>query len=236
MVRFSFGSEVHHHLADRPAATTLKYTGKAVLPHFGIFRPDQVTVQMSRDYTAKRLAQGRSKGTVWTELGHLRTCLMWAKKVGLIDRAPYVERPQKPAPKDRWLTLAEIDRVLSAAAEPHIKLAALLMLTTAGRVSAILELTWDRVDFGRGQINLRLENDGPREGRPVVPINGSLRAALLQAREASISNYVSNGPANRSSPSAKAWSDWSAMQDDLRFQRMSFDTRQPFIWLSAGSP
>lgn len=178
------------HLADRPAATTLKYTGRAVLPHFGAFRPDQITVDQCRAYTVKRLAQGRLKGAVWTELGHLRSALMWAQKVGLIDRAPYVERPQKPAPKDRWLTHAEIDRVLSADAEPHVKLAVILMLTTAGRVSAILQLTWDRVDFDRGQINLRLDNDGPRKGRAIVPINGSLRAALLQAREASLSNQV----------------------------------------------
>jgi integrase len=178
------------HLADRPAATTLKYTGRAVLPHFGAFRPDQITVDQCRAYTVKRLAQGRSKGAVWTELGHLRSALMWAQKVGLIDRAPYVERPQKPAPKDRWLTHAEIDRVLSADAEPHVKLAVILMLTTAGRVSAILQLTWDRVDFDRGQINLRLDDDGPRKGRAIVPINGSLRAALLQAREASLSNHV----------------------------------------------
>lgn len=178
------------HLADRPAATTLKYTGRAVLPHFGAFRPDQITVDQCRAYTVKRLAQGRLKGAVWTELGHLRSALMWAQKVGLIDRAPYVERPQKPAPKDRWLTHAEIDRVLSADAEPHVKLAVILMLTTAGRVSAILQLTWDRVDFDRRQINLRLDNDGPRKGRAIVPINGSLRAALLQAREASLSNQV----------------------------------------------
>ncbi len=33
--------------------------------------------------------------------------------------------------------------------------AILLMLTTAGRVGAILDLTWDRVDFDRAQIDLR---------------------------------------------------------------------------------
>lgn len=178
------------HLEGRPAAVTLGYTGKAVLPHFGAYRPDQVSVDLCREYTAKRAKQGRAKGAVWTELGHLRSCLMWAQKVGLIDRAPYIERPQKPAPKDRWLTHAEIDRLLTAEAEPHIKLAALLMLTTAGRVSAVLQLTWDRVDLDRGQINLRVDQEGPRKGRAVVPINATLRAALVQAKEAALSDYV----------------------------------------------
>lgn len=178
------------HLEGRPAATTLGYTGKAVLPHFGAYRPDQVSVALCREYSAKRSKQGRAKGAVWTELGHLRSCLMWAQKVGLIDRAPYIERPQKPAPKDRWLTHAEIDRILAAEAEPHIKLAALLMLTTAGRVSAILQLTWDRVDLDRGQINLRVDQEGPRKGRAIVPINNTLRAALVQAKDAALSDYV----------------------------------------------
>nr|WP_254701891.1 MULTISPECIES: hypothetical protein [unclassified Roseovarius] len=34
----------------------------------------------------------------------MRTCLNWAVKTGLIDRAPYIERPSKPAPKERYLT------------------------------------------------------------------------------------------------------------------------------------
>lgn len=178
------------HLEGRPTDETMGYTGKAVLPHFGELRPDQITVEHSRTYAANRAKAGIKKGSVWTELGHLRSCLMWAAKVGLIERAPFIERPQKPAPKDRYLTRAEIDRLLAADCEPHIRLAILLMLTTAGRVSAILQLTWDRVDLDRGQINLRADQEGPRKGRAVVPINSSLRAALTVAKEASLSDYV----------------------------------------------
>ena len=108
------------HLENRPAAKTLGYTGKAVLAHFGAYRPDQVTVDLCREYTALRLKQGRSKGAIWTELGHLRSCLTWAQKVRIIDRAPYIERPQKPAPKERYLTQGEIARLLEAEAEPQI--------------------------------------------------------------------------------------------------------------------
>lgn len=178
------------HLQGRPAAVTMGYTGKAVLPSFGALRPDQITVDDCRRYAADRAKAKIKTGSVWTELGHLRSCMMWAQKVGLIDRAPFIERPQKPAPKDRYLTLAEIDRLLAADCEPHIKLAILLMLTTAGRVSAILQLTWARVDLNRGQINLRADQTGPRKGRAVVPINDTLRAALVTAKEAALSDYV----------------------------------------------
>jgi integrase len=101
-----------------------------------------------------------------------------------------VFRPQKPAPKDRYLDRGEIDRLLSADCEPHVRLAIHLMLSTAGRVGAVLELTWDRVDLDRGQIDLRLETGGPRKGRAVVPINPTLRAALVAAKEAALSDYV----------------------------------------------
>ncbi|MBJ6372115.1 hypothetical protein [Sedimentitalea arenosa] len=63
------------------------------------------------------------------------------------------------------------------------------MLTTAGRVPAILELTWGRVDFTPRQINLRT-GDGLRKGRAIVPMNETIHAALLEARRAALSDHV----------------------------------------------
>ena len=45
---------------------------------------------------------------------------------------------------------------------PHIRLAILLMFSTACRPAATLNLTWDRVNFDREQIDLRTDPDGPR--------------------------------------------------------------------------
>lgn len=60
------------------------------------------------------------------------------------------------------------------------------MLATASRIGAVLDLTWDRVDFARGQINLRVDREGPRKGLAVVLMNTTLRAA----HEAALSDYV----------------------------------------------
>lgn len=174
----------------RSIAETMKYTGKAILPHFGALRPDQVSVDETRSYTEARRKAGIKDGSIWTELGHLRSVVNWAYKHGMIDRAPVIERPSKPAPKERYFTRAEIDRLLSVKCEPHIRLAMILMLSTAGRVGAILELTWDRVDLERGQINLRSGDSETRKGRAVVPINAGLRAALQEAKKAALSDYV----------------------------------------------
>jgi integrase len=176
----------------RAIATTMKHTGKAVLAHFGALDPVRITAEDCRAYTARRRAQGRSDGATHTELGHLRMALSWAAKPGrrLIPEAVEIERPQKPDPKDRWLTRPEVDKLLAAATAPHIRLAIVLMLSTAGRVGAILELTWDRCDFAEGTINLRLHADQPRKGRAIAPMNRTARAALLAAREGALSDHV----------------------------------------------
>ena len=174
----------------RRIADAMKFEWRKMAPFFGNLRPDQVTIDLCRAYAEARRAVGKQDGTIWTELGHLRTVFLWAEKRRLIAFAVPVERPAKPAPKDRWLTRAEAQRLIEAAREHHIKLAILLMLSTAGRIGAILELTWDRVDFEAGKINLRTTEVGPRKGRAVVPINDGLRAALTVAKAAAVTDSV----------------------------------------------
>jgi integrase len=173
----------------RPIAESMLHTGKAVLPVLGHFRPDQITTQDCRDAITEWRSEGKHDGTIWTRMNHLRIVLGWARKQGLIDRAPYIERPQQPAPKDRYLTRAEAERLIAAADQPHIETAIYLMLGTCARVTAALELTWDRVDFERGIVNLRT-GEGQRKGRAIVPMNGMLRSALLNARAAALSDHV----------------------------------------------
>lgn len=177
-------------LAGRPTGKTLGYTGKAVLAHFGHYRADQITRELCHGYSELRAADGKSTGTVHTELGHLRSCLRHAEKVGLIDRAPHIWRPAKPMPKERFLDHDEISALIAAASAPHIRLAIVLLLGTAGRVGAILDLEWDRVDFDRGTINLRIADSATRKGRAVVPMNGMTSAALQTAHDAALSDYV----------------------------------------------
>lgn len=175
--------------AGRSIAESMRHTGKAVLPAFGALRPEQITAHDCRDQIAAWRAEGKHNGTIWTRMNHLRIALGWAKKRGLIDRVPHIERPQQPAPKDRWLEQAEVDALLSAPAAPHIRLAIILMLTTCARITAALELTWDRVDFQRGFVNLRT-GDGQRKGRAIVPMNNLLRGTLQAAREQALSDHV----------------------------------------------
>lgn len=179
-----------HEKMGRRVVEAMAFEWRKMAPFFGALRPDQVTIDLCRAYTAARKAVGKHDGTIWTELGHLRTVFLWAAARKLIAYAPPVERPAKPPALGRWLTDAEIQRLLAVPKAHHIQLAILLMLSTAGRIGAILELTWDRVDFDGGKVNLRTTETGPRKGRAVVPMNDGLRAALSSARGAALTDYV----------------------------------------------
>lgn len=177
--------------AAQSIATTMKYTWVAIGPHFGHRDGEAVTKEECHSYTAARRKAGRSDGAIHTELGHLRTVLVWAQKCRLIDHAPEIPRPQKPSPKDRYLTKDEVKRILAKASLPHVKLAIHLMLGTAARVSAVLELTWERVDLDRRMIRLSDPSATVRQkGRSTIPINDTLFAALKEARKGALSDYV----------------------------------------------
>ena len=175
----------------RSIAETMRHTWKALAPHFGTREATEITVADCRTYTAARCAAGKKDGSIHTELGHLRSVLVWAQKNRMIAHAPHVERPSKPEPKDGYLTRAEAARLLDAAQAPHVRLAIMLMIGTGARNAAGLELTWDRVDFERGMINLRNPFEQRRiKGRAAVPMNNKLRAALQDAKALALSPFV----------------------------------------------
>ncbi|WP_237331850.1 tyrosine-type recombinase/integrase [Yoonia vestfoldensis] len=177
-------------MGERRQAAKLAQTGRNVLPELGHMTAEHISSDDCRAYIAKRRAAGRMDGTIRTELGCLRSALIWAQRQQLINRGPRIEMPQTPPPRERYLSRREVSALIEAAIEPHIRLAILLMLTTAGRSGALFELTWNRVDLERRVIKLSSSDIGPRKGRATVPINDTLVAALQTARQAALSDYV----------------------------------------------
>jgi len=175
----------------RSVVTTMKYTWKALEAYFGDVEGEAVTVAQCRTYTRDRRAAGKKDGSIHTELGHLRSVLVWAQKQRLIAHAPHIERPSKPDPKEGYLTRDEVARLMEEANVPHVRLAILLMISTGARNAAALQLTWDRVDFDRSMIHLRNPFDRERrKGRATVPMNDTLKAALVEAKEGALTPYV----------------------------------------------
>ncbi len=177
--------------AGHAIIATMKHTWKALKDRFGDRDGESITKEDCRAHIAERHKKGIADGTIHTELGHLRMVLVWGEKNGLINKAPHIERPKKPEPKDRYMTREEARKMLVEARTPHLRLAFHLMLATAARVTAILELTWDRVDLDRRLIYLRDPSDAARrKGRAIVPINATLLAVLKEARTGAMTDYV----------------------------------------------
>lgn len=179
------------YLGDRPAAKRMPSVWKQLKRVFGGLLPANVTEQHSKDYIALRRKDGRKDGTILTELNQLGTCFNWNVKRKKIPAAPLLVFPQRPEPKTDYLTRDQVRKIVDACKFRHIKLFVVLAITTGARMGAILDLTWDRIDFERRQIDLRLlDPNRSRKGRAVVPMNDTAYTALLAAKDHARSRYV----------------------------------------------
>lgn len=162
-------------------------TWKALQPHFGHRFGHAVTREDCRAYHTARREAGRSNSTIKTELELLRACL----KHRYGDSATALWLPPASAPRDRYLTKQEVDKLLESIETPHVRLFVTLAIATGARMSALLDLTWDRVDMERGIIDLNPPGrHKTNKRRTVVPMNSRARAALAEAFRARLSDHV----------------------------------------------
>lgn len=205
------------YLADRKmdgkGMQIFEHNWKALAPRFALLSPQDIDAELCRSYARDRFERGKivrrregdkvvevrkdiSPSTVWTELVRLRTCLQWAAERELIAKAPYIWVPSPAEPRQRVLTEDEVWSLIDACKSPHARLFMLLLIATGGRHVAVLELTWDRVSFEGGSINLQKPTDRDPmskrsfKGRAIVPMNNLIRAALSEASGGAQTDHV----------------------------------------------
>lgn len=202
-------TEYRKTLHGRPSHAAAGFEWKSVGPHFGHLFADDVTEADCLAYIEKRRKAHRkdrhgetikrkdgsewtaSDGTIWTELGRLRAALRWAERKNLIAKAPAIKRPTPPPPRDLRMTMGQAQTFIQACEAPHARLFSILALTTGARMGALLDLTWDRVDFERGVILLaNPERAANKKGRAWVPMNATARVALSEAQRGRLTPYV----------------------------------------------
>ena len=160
---------------------------KQLEPHFGYKVGKAITKDDCRAYTKERKRQGKSNSTVRTELELLRACLRWHYG----KEAPQITAPSPSKPRDRYLTKEEAAKLLEHIETPHVRTFVNLALATGARMTAILELTWDRVDFTHGTIDFNPAGRDPtNKRRTIVPMNAKARDALTIAYEARQTDHV----------------------------------------------
>ncbi len=105
---------------------------------------------------------------------------------------PHIELPANSQPRSRWLTEAELARLLTAARDDErLRLFILLAYYTASRRDALEKLTWFQVDLDRERIRLDLPGaKATKKRRPTVPISPVLLPALKRAHAERTTEYV----------------------------------------------
>lgn len=179
------------YLADRRKdgreVTRQENAWKRLEPVFGHRLGTDINKDDCRDYAGLRQRQGASLGTAKIELEYLRACLNLRYGRG----NNHVWTPPARAPRDRYLTREELDTLLQHVSTPHVKLFIILAITTGARMSALLELRWDQVDFKHRTINFnQVGREQTNKRRPEVPLNSRAYEALEQAARGALTDWV----------------------------------------------
>jgi integrase len=164
-----------------------------LLPVFGRFPLAALARSDIKAYAAKRANAGKSQNTIRNELAPLRAMLNDAIEDGYVRenvalRLPRVGRPQKAIEVP---SSADVAAVIAAA--PVESRGPLIVASAGGlRRGEVFALRWADIDFEARLIYVRASNqDGEitqtktKAGVRSVPMFGSLRKFLLEARAAS---------------------------------------------------
>jgi integrase len=139
---------------------------------------------LSHSYMAWRQ---RAINTMRNELSLIRTALNWMHG----KAAPKILVPGIPPSKVGHLTKPQFKKFLTGCSMPHVRLFAILGVTTGARKGALLEAKWDQVSWDRQQLDLnpvgRVQN---RKQRALVPLNGLAMDALREARAGSTCDNI----------------------------------------------
>lgn len=162
---------------------------KAMKGFWDAVDPDLIDEAMCRSYRERRRV---GDATARYELMQLSTALGWATQNGpKRPSRPAIWLPATPERKERHLTKAEFHKFYAAAKADHAKLYMMIGLFTVARPGAILELTWDRVDFMRRRIDFTPPgHTRTNKRRTIVPISDALLPELQKGYDARTTEWV----------------------------------------------
>lgn len=144
-------------------------------------------------YIAQCRAEEYAPGTINQHLTRLRAALRFAVKSGDLATAPHVPSVQEADPKADFLTRHQVAKLLMVSRHkwPHIALFVRLAIYTGARRSAILQLTWDRVDLNVGTADFRLPGKThSRKRRAIAGLPARLVLSLRRIRKRQAGDHV----------------------------------------------
>ncbi len=162
----------------------------AIKRHLGEYRLDKLTPFLMESFQANRLEKdGVSPATAGIDLSALRSILSMAVREGLLNKNPcdgikgirHFTKNEK-----RSLTLDEIHRLLDEL-EGRNRLMCLISLFTGLRLSDVLSLRWEHIDFNNG---LLTRVTAKTERQEVIPISETLLSALRKYKATATGNCL----------------------------------------------
>ncbi|MGB0907378.1 MAG: tyrosine-type recombinase/integrase [Maricaulaceae bacterium] len=157
----------------------LEYHGEATLEEAADLRQQE----LFREWLQSEKSLGLNSVRKVITIG--KAAFNWSYKRGEVDKVPYFElvKVPKPEPMGRHIEVSEVAALIRAADKKHIKLFILMLIATAARPKAVLDLQFDQIDFGEDIIDLNPKGRSrTTKTRPVVKLPQSLKV-LLQAEQ-----------------------------------------------------
>ncbi len=158
-------------------------------PFFGATPALSLTLEKQEAYVEHRRKAGAGDESIRRDLSVLSAALNRAVKYKKLDHRPPALTLSPAPPRERWLTRKEVAAMLRQMRKPtrgkrhdHVTLFTRLALYTGARTGAILDLTWDRVDFDAGLIDFRKPGRRvTKKRRTVTPMTRKVRRMLAHA-------------------------------------------------------
>lgn len=188
--------DAHHVQKNVMARKKAEYYWTLLEPHFGALAVSDLSQDAVDAYRRAR-EKTVKPSTVRNELGYMIAAINFCtvKPHKLVEPAvaegvtDALTLPPTGAPRERWLRAEEMEKLHAAAREMRAgarlsrgERFLWLALETAARKEAILDLTWDRVDFETGTVDFNVPGRQlTKKRRANVPMSKALRAVLKRA-------------------------------------------------------
>src|SRR5437667_2399921 len=148
---------------------------KRWMREFGTCPLGQITRAEVETWRRERMSKCRP-ATINRDLSRLRHMLNIAVEWELLEESPMqgMKFLQENNARTRYLSLEECQRLIASCIAPHIRAIVTVALHTGMRLSEILNLRWQDLDFSSGFILVRDSKNGPRQ----VPSDSMLSTLL----------------------------------------------------------
>ena len=142
---------------------------------FGPVRVADLTLDRQDVYVAKRRGEGVADSTISREFTVLRAAINRAHRRGMLATPVHIMGLGAGRQRERVLSPAEMVRLWKVADATHLKMFLILMMNTASRPDAVLDLQRFQVDFDAGLVHLNpAGRPQTKKFRPALPVTATL--------------------------------------------------------------